>query len=258
MRGAQCTVRTATLNGNSTRVSPRTVIGATLCEDAGHPAPQKVRPCGMGRCPQWHMTEWTPCETSRCFNWMTAMQKRDISCRLDDRENVTLLDPSKCDEAMRPLQRQECYNDACKGVWRVGEWSEVSAQVLIVTRLSMMCLREIIEISACDVVAEEDLALTTPSDTQCTASCEEDGIKYRILQCVWFGTKKPAGNACRDIPRPPVMKTCRGSPCQPPQSPGRFSQRNAQAEAITIDTLSIIAEKNETKIICKSRRSYSA
>lgn len=59
---------------------------------------------------------------------------------------------------------------------------------------------------------------------QCTASCEEDGIKYRILQCVWFGTKKPAGNACRDIPRPPVMKTCRGPPCPPgPQSPGKFS-----------------------------------
>lgn len=59
------------------------------------------------------------------------MQRRDISCRLaveleDGRENVTqLLDPNKCDETTRPLQRQECYNDACKGVWRVGEWSEV-------------------------------------------------------------------------------------------------------------------------------------
>lgn len=179
MRGAQCTVRSTKTEGNSTRVSPKTVIGQKLCEDAGYPVPQKVRPCGIGKCPQWHTTEWTPCETSRCFNWKTAMQKRDISCRLvddaeDGRENVTLLDPSKCDEATRPLQRQECYNDACKGVWRVGEW------------------------------------------TECTASCEEDGIKYRILQCVWFGTKKPAGNACRDIPRPPVMKTCRGPPC--PQS----------------------------------------
>ncbi|XP_036139996.1 protein madd-4 isoform X3 [Monomorium pharaonis] len=179
MRGAQCTVRSTKTDGNSTRVTPRTVIGQTLCEDAGYPVPQKVRPCGTGKCPQWHTTEWTPCETSRCFNWKTAMQKRDISCRLvndsdDGHENVTLLDASKCDEATRPLQRQECYNDACKGVWRVGEW------------------------------------------TECTASCEEDGIKYRILQCVWFGTKKPAGNACRDIPRPPVMKTCRGPPC--PQS----------------------------------------
>ncbi|XP_011264169.1 protein madd-4 isoform X2 [Camponotus floridanus] len=182
MRGAQCTVRSMRLDGDSKHISPGTVIGQKLCEDAGHPVPQKVRPCGTGRCPQWYATDWTPCETSRCFNWKTAMQKRDVSCRLladdteeDGQKNVTLLDPSKCDEATRPLQRQECYNDACKGVWRVGEW------------------------------------------TECTASCEEDGIKYRILQCVWFGTKKPAGNACRDIPRPPVMKTCRGPPC--PQSP---------------------------------------
>ncbi|KAK2582675.1 hypothetical protein KPH14_004950 [Odynerus spinipes] len=179
MRGAQCTVRPAK-SSNSTRVSARTVIGATLCENAGHPTPQKVRPCGIERCPQWHTTEWTACESSRCFNWKTAMQRRDISCRLiedleDGRQNITQLDANKCDEATRPLQRQECYNDACKGVWRVGEWSE------------------------------------------CTASCEEDGIKYRILQCVWYGTKKPAGNACRDIPRPPVMKTCKGPPC--PQTP---------------------------------------
>ncbi|XP_011333048.1 protein madd-4 isoform X2 [Ooceraea biroi] len=176
MRGAQCTVRSAKVINNSTRVMRRTVIDARLCEEAGHAVPEKVRSCGTGLCPQWHATEWTPCETSRCFNWKTAMQKRDVSCRLvydtkNGWENVTLLDPSKCDEASRPLQRQECYNDACKGVWRVGEWSE------------------------------------------CTASCEKDGIKYRILQCVWFGTKKPAGNACRDISRPPVMKICRGPPC---------------------------------------------
>jgi len=131
MRGAQCTVRSAKVINNSTRVMRRTVIDARLCEEAGHAAPEKVRSCGTGLCPQWHATEWTPCETSRCFNWKTAMQKRDISCRLihdtkNGWENITLLDPNRCDEASRPLQRQECYNDACKGVWRVGEWSEVN------------------------------------------------------------------------------------------------------------------------------------
>ncbi|XP_076379649.1 ADAMTS-like no long nerve cord isoform X2 [Megalopta genalis] len=176
IRGAQCTVRSGKPAGNSTRSQSRVVIGDKLCEDAGHPMVQKVRSCGSGECPQWHTTEWTPCQTSRCFNWKTAMQRRDVTCRLDedgetDQQNVTLLDPSKCDETTRPLQRQECYNDACKGVWRVGEWSE------------------------------------------CMAPCEKDGIKYRILRCVWFGTKKPAGNACRDIPRPPVMKTCKSPPC---------------------------------------------
>ena len=58
------------------------------------------------------------------------MQRRDVTCRLvedmeNGQQNITLLDPSKCDDTTRPLQRQECYNDACKGVWRVGEWSEV-------------------------------------------------------------------------------------------------------------------------------------
>ncbi|XP_023245593.1 ADAMTS-like protein 3 [Copidosoma floridanum] len=176
MRGAQCTVRSAKNDSSETKVAPRTVIGASLCEDAGYPMPEKVRPCGGGRCPQWNAGEWSSCESSRCFTWKTAMQRREISCRLveeseDKSENVTVTDPSKCDEAVRPPQRRECYNDACKGVWRVNEWSD------------------------------------------CDAPCEKDGIKYRMIQCVWYGTKKPAGNACRDIPRPPVMKTCRGPPC---------------------------------------------
>ncbi|CAB0034632.1 unnamed protein product [Trichogramma brassicae] len=176
MRGAQCTVRSVKNDTNDTKMPVRTVMGPSLCEDAGLPVPEKVRACGTGKCPQWHTTEWSSCETSRCFNWKTAMQRREISCRLAEEtsEGVdisTVVDMSKCDESMRPPQRQECYNDACKGVWRVGEWSE------------------------------------------CSASCEEDGIKYRILQCVWYGTKKPAGNVCRNLPRPPVMKTCRGPPC---------------------------------------------
>lgn len=130
MRGAQCTVRSSKPSGNSTRAVPRTVIGATLCEDAGHPVPQKVRPCGFGKCPQWHTTEWTPCDVSRCFNWKTAMQRRDVTCRWaedgeNDQQNATLLDHNKCDDTSKPVQKQECYNDACKGVWRVGEWSEV-------------------------------------------------------------------------------------------------------------------------------------
>lgn len=50
------------------------------------------------------------------------MQRRDVECKLP---NDTVVDPMLCDEAEKPPVRLECYNDRCKGTWRVGEWSEV-------------------------------------------------------------------------------------------------------------------------------------
>lgn len=52
-----------------------------------------------------------------------AMQRRDVDCQLN---NGTEVDLQLCSEAEKPPQRQECYNDKCKGTWKVGEWSEVS------------------------------------------------------------------------------------------------------------------------------------
>lgn len=50
------------------------------------------------------------------------MQRREIACMLN---NGTEVDIHLCSEAEKPTQRQECYNDKCKGTWKVGEWSEV-------------------------------------------------------------------------------------------------------------------------------------
>jgi len=49
---------------------------------------------------------------------------------------------------------------------------------------------------------------------QCNAPCGRQGIKYRILQCVWYGSRRPAGNVCKHQPRPAVMKVCKSPPCQ--------------------------------------------
>ncbi|GBN75315.1 hypothetical protein AVEN_142936-1, partial [Araneus ventricosus] len=48
----------------------------------------------------------------------------------------------------------------------------------------------------------------------CTATCSRQGFQSRILQCVWYGSSRPAGNACRDQQRPIVMRPCKGPPCQ--------------------------------------------
>ncbi|KAG8287190.1 peptidase activity protein [Homalodisca vitripennis] len=143
-------------------------VDSNLCVDAGLETPTTLQKCGHQICPRWMTSDWSPCHESRCFTWDTAMQKRDVTCQS---ANDTEVDPKHCIEIERPVQRKECYNDKCKGTWKVGEWSE------------------------------------------CAAPCEAQGVKYRILQCVWYGTKKPAGNACRDQPRPSVMKVCKGPPC---------------------------------------------
>ncbi|XP_069688307.1 protein madd-4 [Periplaneta americana] len=159
MRAAHCMVRLHNTTQN---------VDSNLCEDAGLPTPPTIQKCGMEDCPRWVPSDWSSCEESRCFTWNTAMQRREVGCQLT---NGTEVETQQCSEAEKPPQRQECYNDKCKGTWKVGEWSE------------------------------------------CAAPCETQGIKYRILQCVWYGTKKPAGNACRDQPRPSVMKVCKGPPC---------------------------------------------
>ncbi|XP_025201047.1 ADAMTS-like protein 1 isoform X1 [Melanaphis sacchari] len=159
MRAAHCMVK---LNNMTQSVDNN------LCEDARLQTPVTIQKCETDDCPQWSVTEWKPCEESKCFTWNTAMQRRNVYCQNSD--GATISDEA-CHGIEKPVNRKECYNDQCKGTWKVGEWSE------------------------------------------CTASCEKDGLRYRILQCVWYGTNKPAGTACRDQPRPPVMKTCTGPQC---------------------------------------------
>ncbi|RZF41389.1 hypothetical protein LSTR_LSTR000103 [Laodelphax striatellus] len=158
-RAAHCMVRLHNTTQN---------VDSNLCIDAGLFTPSTLQKCGLESCPHWETTMWTPCAESRCFTWNTAMQRREVICQA---ANGSSLDSKMCDDAAKPTQRQECYNDKCKGTWKVGEWSE------------------------------------------CAAPCDAQGVKYRILQCVWYGTKKPAGTACRGEPRPSVMKVCKGAPC---------------------------------------------
>ncbi|KAG5675419.1 hypothetical protein PVAND_005325 [Polypedilum vanderplanki] len=157
LRSVHCMVRVKNTTKN---------VDNILCEDAGLKSPETIEKCGNIPCPQWITTEWTPCRSSKCFAWHTALQKRNVSCSYD---NETVSD--KCDENEKPTTKQECYNELCKGVWRVEQWSE------------------------------------------CNAPCNGKGTRYRTLQCVWYGTRKPAGNACNNQPRPAVMKSCSGAPC---------------------------------------------
>ncbi|XP_058981163.1 protein madd-4 isoform X1 [Musca domestica] len=142
------------------------VVDNAFCEDYGLDIPDTFETCGSEECPRWTKGEWSLCHQSRCFGRNTAIQRREVSCRFAN-DTVSRL----CPEFEKPISRQECYNERCKGVWRVEPWSE------------------------------------------CNAPCGRQGIKYRILQCVWYGTRRPAGNACKHQNRPAVMKVCKSPPC---------------------------------------------
>lgn len=115
------------------------IVDNILCEDAGLKSPETVEKCGNVPCPQWTTTQWTPCRSSKCFAWHTALQKRNVSCTFD---NETVSD--KCDENEKPTTKQECYNELCKGVWRVEQWSEVVYMFVLAAmfRVDWMCLVE--------------------------------------------------------------------------------------------------------------------
>lgn len=50
------------------------------------------------------------------------MQKRDVLCQSP---NGTLVPDAWCESGEKPTTKQECYNDLCRGTWKVGEWTEV-------------------------------------------------------------------------------------------------------------------------------------
>lgn len=95
-----------------------------LCENAGLSIPDTVEKCGGQECPHWVMGEWTLCLQSRCLTRNKAVQSRNVICKFT---NGT--DTNACDESEKPLTRQTCFNERCKPIWRLGEWSEVKINI---------------------------------------------------------------------------------------------------------------------------------
>lgn len=100
-------------------------VDNNLCEDAGLDIPETVEKCGNIECPRWISTDWSSCSDSKCFAWHTALQKREVFCKFGNDSNS-----DRCDEAEKAVTKQECYNELCKGIWRIEPWSEVQFMTL--------------------------------------------------------------------------------------------------------------------------------
>lgn len=47
-------------------------VDNNLCEDAQLPTPVTIQKCETEDCPQWSVSDWKPCEESKCFTWNTG------------------------------------------------------------------------------------------------------------------------------------------------------------------------------------------
>ncbi|GLV43482.1 no long nerve cord [Carabus blaptoides fortunei] len=179
---------------------------------------------------EWMITDWSKCSQSCGGN---GFQMRAAHCMVKLHNTTQDVDATLCEDAglATPPTIRKCGTDDCPN-WSATEWTPCEESRCFTWNTAMQ-RREVtcqianttdIDGSLCDENERPTHRQECYSDkckgtwkvgewSECAAACEAQGVKYRILQCVWYGTKKPAGNACREQPRPAVMKTCKGPPC---------------------------------------------
>ncbi|XP_045473745.1 protein madd-4 isoform X3 [Harmonia axyridis] len=178
----------------------------------------------------WVLGPWSPCSEPCGFN---GVQTRDAKCMVKLHNTTQEVNSHLCDDAnlIPPDTLRQCNRHGCPR-WKVEAWSDCSKSKCIslhkaIQRRVVKCYswdNLVLGPSKCDKTSKPNQQQECFNNrcvgkwragpwSECAAGCEMHGVKYRILQCVWFGTKKPAGTACKDIPRPPVMKPCVGPSC---------------------------------------------
>ncbi|XP_060536482.1 protein madd-4 isoform X2 [Cylas formicarius] len=178
----------------------------------------------------WIIDEWSRCSETCGGN---GFQVRAIRCTMTIRNITHHVENGLCEDAglKIPDTSRKCGFEECPR-WIASEWgpcgrSKCFARHKALQKRTISCqtsLNQTVDMTRCD-------ASRKPIQTQecyhqkcvgkwkvgpwsdCSASCDGKGEKFRIIQCVWYGTKKPAGTACIDLTRPSVRKSCKGPPC---------------------------------------------
>ncbi|KAB7504734.1 ADAMTS-like protein 1, partial [Armadillidium nasatum] len=162
---------------------------------------------------EWKVTNWTECSQTCSFSGSSGgYQVRSTQCIVRANNISQGVDGALCEDAglVAPPTIQRCG-------------FEESYQKRNVTCL--LHNGSTVSPENCDEVTKprhkrecynrECVGVWRTGDwSRCTAPCGGQGYRTRLLQCVWNGTKKSAGNACREQPRPEVVKWCDGDPCE--------------------------------------------
>ncbi|XP_069958100.1 protein madd-4-like isoform X7 [Cherax quadricarinatus] len=236
--------RTISSRGGRHAASPRDEFGGLISHDLLRDATTTEHPLGtpeiLGKGTrdslefEWQMTNWSECSQTCGFTSSSSgYQVRSIQCLVRVNNVSRPVDGALCVDAglEAPVTIQRCGLTECPQ-WHFGEWSECESSRCFTLhyafqRRDVVCRLHngtVVSASQCD-------DRTRPRHRQecynyqcsgvwrvgewseCTAPCGGQGYRTRLLQCVWNGTKKAAGNACRELPRPEVVRWCDGEPC---------------------------------------------
>ncbi|CAC5409484.1 unnamed protein product [Mytilus coruscus] len=73
-------------------------------------------------CPVWRDGEWSECSVKICKFDGIAVQTREIYCRVENNQSITL-PPNKCDRKVRPQTHRQCINKECEAIWKTSKWT---------------------------------------------------------------------------------------------------------------------------------------
>ncbi|KAK3885012.1 hypothetical protein Pcinc_010753 [Petrolisthes cinctipes] len=183
---------------------------------------------------EWQMTSWSECSQTCGFTSSSSgYQVRSIQCLAKVNNSTSPVDGVLCTDAglEAPVTIQKCGLTECPK-WHVGEWSECESSRCYTLhrayqRREVVCQIHngtLVSNSQCDersrprhrqdCYSHRCIGVWRVGEwSECTAPCGGQGYRTRLLQCVWHGTKKAAGNACQGMIRPEVVRWCTGESC---------------------------------------------
>ncbi|XP_031629322.1 protein madd-4 isoform X6 [Contarinia nasturtii] len=177
---------------------------------------------------EWMVTPWTEC--SQNCGPEIGYKFRRTQCMVRLHNTTQNVDSVLCKDAglSEPETFEKCGGEEC-AQWVAGEWtlclqSRCQRRHKAIQDRNVLCLfPNNTESDLCDpnekpITRQEcDNQRCIPvwrmdEWTDCKATCGQ-GVKYRTVKCVWYGSNRRAINGCRDTPMPAMKKECKGPPC---------------------------------------------
>ncbi|XP_066139353.1 protein madd-4 isoform X1 [Euwallacea fornicatus] len=219
---------------------------------------------------EWKVSNWTACSES-CGG--KGLKTRNLSCRIQLVNASRSTEDEFCEQAKipKPDSKRTCGFQECP-FWSTSEWSTCESSKCSSLQKAMQKRLVRCQLSG-NLSVNNNLCSfkERPSDkqecnntkcvgmwkvsswSQCNAQCGEIGDKYRTFHCVWYGTKKPAGDACKNVPKPLKSKPCRGPPCSKNSSKGCKDLSRYCTNVKTFNLCTVVRYKQQC---CNSCRNY--